>query len=71
VARLDRIRWPGLTVWHERGRYEIMAIRNGVALGARSREALETTGISFDSQRELCDYLFANARPLHHPTDDA
>jgi hypothetical protein len=26
VARLDRIRWPGLAVWHERGRYELMSI---------------------------------------------
>jgi hypothetical protein len=61
VARLDRIRWPGLVVWHERGRYELMALRRGTALGARSHEALEATGFSFGSQRELCAHLFAVA----------
>lgn len=65
VARLDRIRWPGLAVWHERGRYELMEIHRGTALGARSREALESTGFSFGSQRELCAHLFAVARQLN------
>jgi hypothetical protein len=58
VARLDRIRWPGLVVWHERGRYELLALRRGCAVGARSREALEDTGFSFSSQRALVDHLF-------------
>lgn len=62
VARLDRIRWPGLAVWHERGRYEVMTITRGTALGARSNEALTPTGIVFDSQRDLCVYLAAESR---------
>lgn len=57
VARLDRIRWPGLVVWHERGRYELLVLRTGIALGARSHEALEPTGFSFGSQRELGEHL--------------
>lgn len=64
VARLDRIRWPGLVVWHERGRYELLMIRHGVALGARSREALHDTGFKFDTQAELCEHLFSIARSL-------
>jgi hypothetical protein len=60
VARLDRVRWPGLVVWHERGRYELLALRRGFALGARSRETLEATGISFVSQRELIVHLLAS-----------
>lgn len=58
VARLDRIRWPGLVVWHERGRYELLVLRRGFAPGVRSSEALESTGFSFDSQRDLCAHLF-------------
>lgn len=64
VARLDRIRWPGLVVWHERGRYELLALRNGTALGARSHEALEPTGFSFGSQHALRDHLFTVQRPV-------
>jgi hypothetical protein len=63
VAKLDRIRWPGLVVWHERGRYELLALRNGTALGAHNREALHTTGFSFESQRALFAHLFSLIRP--------
>lgn len=63
IAMLDRIRWPGLVVWHERGRYELLALRLGTALGARSREALESTGFAFGSQRELCAHLFSVLEP--------
>jgi hypothetical protein len=59
VARLDRMRWPGLVVWHERGRYDLLSLRRGIALASRSREALETTGLSFGSQRELRAHLFS------------
>lgn len=68
VARLDRIRWPGLAVWHESGRYELLAIRRGAALGARSREALETTGFSFASRAALHLHLFSIAIPQHART---
>jgi hypothetical protein len=64
VARLDRIRWPGLVVWHERGHYEVMALRQGSVLGGRSREALVDTGFSFATQRDLCAHLAAVARPI-------
>lgn len=59
VAVLDRIRWPGLAIWNERGRYEVMAISHGTALGVRSHAALVSTGVTFDSQRELTAYLFS------------
>jgi hypothetical protein len=68
VARLDRIRWPGLVVWHERGRYELLALRAGAAVGSRSREALEDTGFSFASQRALRDYLFSCSRLVQADT---
>jgi hypothetical protein len=58
VARLDRARWPGLAVWHERGKYELMALTWRAAPGARSEEVLEPTGFSFGSQRALRDHLF-------------
>ena len=58
VARLDRIRWPGMVIWHERGKYELLVERNNPDTGARSRPALETTGFSFASQKELRAHLF-------------
>lgn len=58
VARLDRIRWPGLAVWHEGGRYLLMACVHHCAPGVRSGEVLVPTGFSFGSQRELTDHLF-------------
>lgn len=57
VARLDRIRWPGLAVWHESGRYLLMACVQRSAPGARSAEVLEPTGFAFGSQRELSEHL--------------
>lgn len=57
VAALPRMRWPGLVVWHERGRYELLAVRTGHALGARSREAAFSTGVSFATQRDLFAHL--------------
>lgn len=44
VAVLDRMRWPGLAVWHERGIYEVMT-RDG-------HDTLHGTGVRF---RRLCD----------------
>lgn len=64
VSRLDRIRWPGLVVWHERGRYELLALSNGLAPFWRSREALTDTGLVFATQRDLRDHLFSIARPI-------
>ncbi len=57
VCRLDRIRWPGLVVWHERGVYELLSEFNGVALGAQSRPALHGAGFRFKTQRELFAHL--------------
>lgn len=56
VGYLPRIRWAGVAVWHERGRYEVMHQR----AGAMGRAALFGTGITFASQRELFRYLAAN-----------
>lgn len=61
VARLDRMRWPGLAVWHEKGKYQIMHV-DRFATTHGSSEVLRPTGISFGSQRELVAHLFA------HPT---
>lgn len=60
VAKLDRIRWPGLVVWHECGRYELLVEQCGMSVNARSRSALVPTGFSFNSQHELREHLFAN-----------
>lgn len=57
VARLDRLRWPGLAVWHERGRYLLMTVVHRYAPGVRSGEVLVATGFSFGSQRELTHHL--------------
>lgn len=63
VARLDRVRWPGLAVWHERGKYELMALTWRAAPGVRSAEVLAPTGFAFDSQRALRDHLFTVQTP--------
>lgn len=55
VAVLDRMRWPGLAVWHEKGRYALMAFVH--SSGRRPDETLAPTGFSFGSQRELVDHL--------------
>ena len=52
TARLPRMRWPGLVVWHEHGRYELLAGRH-----FRGEESLVNTGFSFASQRELFRHL--------------
>lgn len=49
TCRLDRIRWPGLAVWHERGVYELV--------GVDRRGTCFPTGLRFRSQRELRAYL--------------
>lgn len=69
-ARLDRIRWPGIVLWHERGYYEVAIERMGIATGARSRLACESTGVRFRTQRELSEYLASVARPLTGYPDD-
>lgn len=49
TCRLDRIRWPGLAVWHERGVYELMTVdRRGTSF---------RTGFVFKSQRDLLVHL--------------
>lgn len=49
TCRLDRIRWPGLAVWHERGVYELVDIdRRGTCF---------PTGLRFRSQRALRAHL--------------
>jgi hypothetical protein len=61
VAKLDRMRWPGMVIWHEAGRYEIMLERRGSSpSGHRLPDpVLESTGLAFRSQRALRAYLFA------------
>ena len=62
VAVLDRMRWPGLAVWHEKGRYELMGFVQPDArargAGNRQPEVLTRTGFSFRTLRELADHLF-------------
>lgn len=47
VSRLSRLGWPGLAVWHERGRYEVM---REVPRGSGT---LEATGFTARTLREL------------------
>lgn len=63
VGYLPRIRWAGVAVWHERGRYEVMHQKAGVM----GRAALFGTGITFTSQRELFRYLAANPTRTTEP----
>lgn len=50
---LDRMRWPGLAVWHERGRYQVMSIeRHGL-----DERTCFPTGFSFATQRALVAHL--------------
>lgn len=56
-ARLDRIRFPGLVVWHEHGRYELLMQVRRYGNG-HIAEVQEPTGFVFTSQRELIDHLF-------------
>lgn len=56
-AFLDRIRFPGLVVWHEHGRYELLMQVRRYGNG-HIAEVQEPTGFVFTSQRELIDHLF-------------
>lgn len=51
VARLSRLFWPGLAVWHERGRYEV------VREFPRGSGTFENTGFSSRTLRELGNVL--------------
>lgn len=62
TAVLDRVRWPGLVVWHEHGRYELLHTVMATVIGGGRREALESTGFAFASQRELVKHLFTVQR---------
>jgi hypothetical protein len=60
VAHLDKMRWPGLAVWHERGRYELMAVtRSSAPYGISGGPVLEPTGFSFATQAALREHLFS------------
>ncbi len=48
VWKLPRLGWPGLAVWHERGRYEVMR-----ALPGRGRDTYTPTGFVRHSLREI------------------
>jgi hypothetical protein len=48
VWRLPRLGWPGLAVWHERGRYEVMR-----ALPGRGADTYEPTGFKASTMREV------------------
>lgn len=52
VAQLPRMLWPGMVVWHERGRYELLS-----RVFVDGREALSAHGLVFASQRELFRHL--------------
>lgn len=56
---LDRMRWPGLAVWHEAGRYEVLQMINKLGMDGRVREVAEPSGVSFASQRDLVAFLFS------------
>jgi hypothetical protein len=52
VWRLPRMLYPGgLAIWHERGRYDVIRLVNAPAVGARSRDAYETTGFTSTTLR--------------------
>lgn len=64
VAHLPRLRWPGMAIWNERGRYEIMyesAKRVGFygASVPRTQPSLRPTGFSFTSLRAALEHLTA------------
>ena len=61
IGHLPRLRWAGVAVWHERGRYEVMLLKGG-HLGQRSWHG---TGVTFTSQRDLFAHLAA--MPLRTP----
>jgi len=49
---LPRMLYPGgLAVWHERGRYDVVRLAHAPAIGARSRDAYETTGFTSTTLR--------------------
>jgi hypothetical protein len=55
VGHLPRLMWPGVSIWHERGIYEVM-YRKAV----NGRDAWHGTGITFRSQRDLLRFLAEN-----------
>lgn len=61
VAILDRMRWPGLAVWHERGRYLLMNVEY-IANQRRSEPVLVPTGFTFRSQQELATHLYTHQK---------
>lgn len=66
VARLDRMRWPGLHVWYERGRYEILAETTDAPCGVRlSGPSLKSTGFRFETLRELTEHLLTVSAVRH------
>lgn len=67
VARLDRIRWPGLAVWHEAGTYTLLAIvRCGIPGILRAEEeVLGANGLTFATQRDLCRHLRQLSAPRY------
>jgi hypothetical protein len=50
---LPRLRWPGLAVWREHGRYEVCAEMSG----PMARGTYKTTGMVFGNLRDLQGYL--------------
>lgn len=54
---LPRMKWPGLVIWHERGRYEVMRKARLSALGDRPGISLVSTGFFFATQRALTEWL--------------
>jgi hypothetical protein len=63
VARLDRMRWPGLAVWHDARGYHVMQQHDR---GCGS-DTLLATGFVFRSQRELFVHLHSVSQMSQEP----
>lgn len=53
-AALDRIRWPALVLWHERGLYSVLRRRS---TQGRASSTLDTTGFEARTLREILGAL--------------
>jgi hypothetical protein len=53
VWKLPRIKWPGLAVWRERGKYTVCQLVGG------ARDTYNTTGVEFTNLRDLSEFLLS------------